>query len=138
MCRLILIVMIFAGLKNCGINVHQLIHLTYYVKCFGPLWTQSAFGFEGQMQTFLRHSHATHGIDKQVCACMYIFMHARCIYPLEIKKKIVVCLTYSHTKHHVTLHIGMASHCLLSVTCMWPVYRMQRDRNKSPISLEYS
>ena len=70
----------FAGLKNCGINVHQLVHLTYYVRCFGPLWTQSAFGFEGQMQNFLRHSHATHGIDKQVCTFMlYILCMLRIV-----------------------------------------------------------
>lgn len=54
------------GTSNCGMNVHLLIHLPHYVTLFGPLWTHSAFAFEGQMQNFLSHSHATHGIGKQV------------------------------------------------------------------------
>ena len=54
------------GLCNCGINVHLLRHLVYYVKVFGPLWTHSAFSFEGQMFNFLQKSHASHAIEKQV------------------------------------------------------------------------
>ena len=58
--------MVFLGISNCSVNIHSLLHLAFYVKLFGPLWTHSAFAFEGQMQNFLRHSHATHGIGKQV------------------------------------------------------------------------
>ena len=54
------------GVVNCGINFHLLLHLTFYVRCFGPLWTHSAFPFESQMFNFLSNSHATHGIGKQV------------------------------------------------------------------------
>ena len=58
---------LFLGISNCGINVHSLLHLTYFVRRFGPLWTHSAFSFENQMKNFLNHSHATHGnIGKQV------------------------------------------------------------------------
>ena len=54
------------GVTHCGINFHLLLHLPFYVRNFGPLWTHSAFSFEGQMQNFLKYSHATHGIEKQV------------------------------------------------------------------------
>ena len=63
-----------AGLHSCGINVHMLLHLPFFVRCYGPLWTHSAFPFEGQMGHFLRHSHATHGISKQVPTIKY-FMY---------------------------------------------------------------
>ena len=34
------------GAQNCTFNAHSLIHLSYYAKLWGPLWTHSAFGFE--------------------------------------------------------------------------------------------
>ena len=34
------------GTKSCTLNAHSLIHLTKYVKWWGPLWTHSLFGFE--------------------------------------------------------------------------------------------
>ena len=60
------------GLENCGINVHLLLHLPFFVRCYGPLWTHSAFPFEGQVGHFLRSSHATHGISKQVQLIMNV------------------------------------------------------------------
>ena len=54
------------GTTNCSINVHLLLHLPYFVKKFGPLWTHSAFGFESHMHDFLKQSHSTCGIEKQV------------------------------------------------------------------------
>lgn len=68
LCFSLLIATVFfsIGIVHCGINIHLLLHLPYYVRCFGPLWTHSAYSFEGQMQNFLQHSHATHGIEKQV------------------------------------------------------------------------
>lgn len=57
---------LYSGNSNCGINVHSLLHLTNFVKLLGPLWTHSAFSFENQMHSLLSHSHATHGIGKQV------------------------------------------------------------------------
>ena len=52
------------GISNCGINFHLLLHLTFYVRHFGPLWTHLAFPFESQMFNFLSSSHASHGIGK--------------------------------------------------------------------------
>lgn len=63
---LMTVVYTILGSTHCGINVHLLLHVPFYVKCFGPLWTHSAFGFEGQMHNFLKCSHATHGVEKQV------------------------------------------------------------------------
>lgn len=66
----------FIGIANCSINVHLSLHLPYYVRNLGPLWSHSAFGFENCMQDFLRHSHATRNIGKQVdmqyrpCICV--------------------------------------------------------------------
>lgn len=34
------------GEVNCTLNSHLLIHLSKYVRLWGPLWTHSAFGFE--------------------------------------------------------------------------------------------
>ena len=67
-----MMIMSSIGTSSCSVNIHSLLHLTFYVKCFGPLWTHSAFAFEGQMHNFLRHSHATHGIGKQVQTMAHI------------------------------------------------------------------
>ena len=47
-------------------NALLLSHLIYYVRLLRLLWTHSAFAFEGQMGTYVRSSHATHGIVHQV------------------------------------------------------------------------
>ena len=57
---------LYSGVCNCTINVHSLMHLPYYVRLLGPLWTHSAFSFEGNIHNLLNHSHASHGIGKQV------------------------------------------------------------------------
>ena len=88
------------GLTHCSINVHQLIHLVYYARRFGPLWTHSAFAFEGQMHNFLKHSHATHGIHKQVIRVVVItimhcdhnyYMPIDCVYTID--ESIFTCTT---------------------------------------------
>lgn len=56
----------YIGKAHCTINLHLLCHLTYYVRLFGPLWTHSAFPFEGFMGHLLQITHSTHGIAKQV------------------------------------------------------------------------
>ena len=77
---------IFVGIVNCGINFHLLLHLPFYVRKFGPLWTHSAFPFESQMNNFLKNSHATHGIPKQVNNCLsnYIIYIYMCVYETYI------------------------------------------------------
>ncbi len=34
------------GINGCTLNAHSLTHLAHYVRLWGPLWTQSLFGFE--------------------------------------------------------------------------------------------
>ena len=59
-----------------------LLHLLFYVWKFGTLWTHLAFPFESQMNIFLKNSHATHGIHKQVSNCLsnYIIYIYMCVY----------------------------------------------------------
>ena len=60
------IILVYAGLKHCRVNVHLLSHLPHYVKLFGPLWTHSAFGFEDCIGYLVKRSHGTHDIANQV------------------------------------------------------------------------
>ena len=89
-------VFMYIGINNCTINVHSLLHLPYYVKLLGPLWTHSTFSFENNIHNLLNHSHASHGIGKQVKT--YICSYVRT--GLVILLHAMFCdilLTYIHT-----------------------------------------
>lgn len=77
------------GIANCSINIHLLLHLPYYVHNLGPLWCHSAFGFENCMQEFLKHSHATQRIEKQVYSYIAI-IKAQTNYNIRIFRLIFV------------------------------------------------
>ncbi len=54
------------GYSLCTINVHSLIHLPYYVKLWGPLWTHSAFSFESMNGSLTGMLHSTRKIAEQL------------------------------------------------------------------------
>ena len=53
------------GEVNCTINVHLLLHLTHYVRLWGPLWTHSAFGFENK-NGIKNLSHSKYQVFNQI------------------------------------------------------------------------
>ena len=73
-------------------NAHLLSHLVYYVKLLGPLWTHSAFAFEGQMGTYVRSSHATHRIVHQVNPLYIQVSHLEIYVYCDILLKIILGL----------------------------------------------
>ena len=56
-------------------NMHLLLHLTMYVKMYGPLWTHSAFPFEDGMGCLVRQAHGTRDIGHQVLIIIIIFLY---------------------------------------------------------------
>lgn len=51
---------------SCGLNVHNTgAHMAYYVRCWGPLWAWSCFGFEDSNAAILQAVHGTGDIIKQ-------------------------------------------------------------------------
>lgn len=52
--------------KHCTLNAHLLIHLTKYVRLWGPLWTHSAFGFESMNGYITSMIHSKHKIADQL------------------------------------------------------------------------
>ncbi|KAI2645392.1 hypothetical protein H4Q32_030007 [Labeo rohita] len=54
------------GLCQMSFNVHQLTHLPFSVKMYGPLWCTSAFSFEGHNQKLKRLCHGTNYIPSQI------------------------------------------------------------------------
>jgi len=54
------------GLCQMSFNVHQLTHLPFSVKMYGPLWCTSAFSFEGHNQKLKRLCHGTNSIPSQI------------------------------------------------------------------------
>lgn len=54
------------GINSCTLNSHSLIHLTYYVRQWGPLWTQSLFGFESFNGHLVSMIHSRHKIAEQL------------------------------------------------------------------------
>ena len=51
---------------SCGLNVHNLSHLCYYVQQMGPLWAWSCFAFEDCNAMILQSVHGTGCVMKQV------------------------------------------------------------------------
>lgn len=54
------------GPKSCTLNAHLLIHLTKYVRLWGPLWTHSLFGFESMNGHLTNMIHSTRKIGEQL------------------------------------------------------------------------
>ncbi len=54
------------GYSLCTVNTHSLIHLPYYVKLWGPLWTHSAFSFESMNGSLTGMLHSTRKIAEQL------------------------------------------------------------------------
>ena len=53
-------------------NIHQLRHLVYHVRNWGPLWSFSCFGFESLNGDLIVLFHGTRDISEQVCS-KYVF-----------------------------------------------------------------
>lgn len=54
------------GDNHCTLNAHLLVHLTKYVRLWGPLWTHSAFGFESMNGHITGMIHSKHKIADQL------------------------------------------------------------------------
>ena len=48
-------------------NIHQLRHLVYHVRNWGPLWSFSCFGFESLNGDLKVLFHGTRDMSEQVC-----------------------------------------------------------------------
>ena len=54
------------GESNCTAKIHMLLHLPKYTWLWGPLWTQSAFGFESKNGDLKRNIHGKNIIHQQL------------------------------------------------------------------------
>ena len=54
------------GDTSCPLNAHLLVHLTKYVRLWGPLWTHSAFGFESMNGHVSYMIHSIYRIANQL------------------------------------------------------------------------
>ena len=61
------------GPTSMSMNVHQLRHLVYHVKNFGPLWVYSCFSFESRNGDLKRLFHGTKNMSNQVLDIIYLY-----------------------------------------------------------------
>ena len=61
-----------AGPTSVSMNVHQLRHLVYHVKNFGPLWVYSCFSFESRNGDLKRLFPGTKNTSNQVLDIIYL------------------------------------------------------------------
>lgn len=54
------------GIKALTMNIHQLRHLVYHVRNWGPLWSFSCFGFESLNGDLKVLFHGTRDMSEQV------------------------------------------------------------------------
>lgn len=57
---------IFFGKSSVTMNVHLLLHIVFAVRNLGPLWAQSAFGFETNNGCLIRNVKGTRHVLKQI------------------------------------------------------------------------
>jgi len=55
------------GMNNVSFNVHLCLHLTASVRCWGPLWTHSAFIYEAFNSNLLDMIKGTQAVPLQIC-----------------------------------------------------------------------
>ncbi|XP_051157087.1 uncharacterized protein LOC127279036 [Leptopilina boulardi] len=67
------------GRNKCSYNVHQLLHLTSFVRMWGPLWVWSAFSSEDNNGELVRMVHGSNKIDVELSNTIKIVQAYRSI-----------------------------------------------------------
>ena len=84
----------------CTINAHLLIHLPYFVKLWGPLWTHLAFSFESMSGTLTGMVHSTRKVAEQLLFCLDVRNTLQVIIcELETKESPEVLTYLNHHQH---------------------------------------
>ena len=65
----------------CTHNTHLMTHLTKYVKLFGPLWTDSAFGRESKNGCLRTLFHGKHQIHQQPLLNINVHLTLQLLHP---------------------------------------------------------
>lgn len=87
------------GQKNCTHNIHLLMHLSKYVKLWGPLWTHSSFPYENKNGLLKRDFHGTNNVIKQLFFNVDVKMTLQLLIPqLQLSNNDVV-MKYLSDEH---------------------------------------
>ena len=65
------------GKNNCTLNVHNVSHLTQYVRRLGPMWAYSCFPFEDMNAALMKLVHGTGDVCLQILRSLQTLKH-RC------------------------------------------------------------
>lgn len=88
------------GISMCTMNVHSLIHLPYFVRLWGPLWTQSAFCFESMNGNLTGIVHSTRKIAEQLSFSLDINQSLHQLSKQLEEKESEQLLNYIIPSHH--------------------------------------
>ena len=61
-------------------NIHQLKHITFHVRNWGPLWSFSCFGFESINGDIKKLFHGTREMSQQVSCMSTLSISSTCYY----------------------------------------------------------
>lgn len=94
------------GKSKCSYNIHQLLHLPFNVKMWGPLWAWSAFSSEDQNGELVKMTHGSNKIDVELANTVKIIQAHRSIKYLMQTERILnehQCSTFGPiTRHDIT------------------------------------
>lgn len=97
------------GENSCTMNAHTLTHLVYFVRLWGPCWSQSAFSFESHNGSLKRAINSTRKVAEQLTLCLNIKVSLQSLYnELEMKES-QECLNFLDIRRH--------SHSTLTKVC---------------------
>lgn len=95
------------GQRKCTANAHLLTHLTKYVRLWGPLWTQSSFGYESKNGELKRFIHNRSDVVRQLLFNIDVGITLQHIYPVLTDTETPEMLNYLSAVGNTTVRNNM-------------------------------
>ena len=95
------------GNQRCTSNVHQLSHLTKYVRLWGPLWTHSSFGYENKNGTLKRFIHNRSDVVTQLLYNIDVSVTLQHLYPVLTTSETEDTVEFLSPLNHTTVRRNM-------------------------------
>ena len=88
------------GNQSCTINAHLLIHISYFVRLWGPCWTHSAFSFESHNGALKRMIHFTRRVAEQLSFSLDVSILLQNLYCEIEKRECDSVISYLQSSRH--------------------------------------
>ena len=88
------------GNQSCTINAHLLIHISYFVRQWGPCWTHSALSFQSHNGALKRLIHSTRRVAEQLSFSLDVSIILQNLYWEIEKRECDSVISYLQSSRH--------------------------------------